>query len=353
MFSAVPSAGGAALLWGAVAFLFVHLRRRRDARAQVVPGYTGDACAAGVRRATRHRVVLRSRGESLPLDVCVAPPPGGLRTTEEEEAAVVVVYVLDPEPMLFGAATLFAFARATRAAAGGVQGTDPAGGVFRSRMVIVGVGRAGGGFGLSGAGLDVRALDAMREADALGERFVAGLVDEVIPFVEARVLGFVPGRSPPVRRALLGHGFSALAAVRAMIHRPGVFDDYVLGSPPAVLDVEVLDHLGGARAAAGGVKNGESSRARMDPPGALVMVGERERSGRTAVGKLHPALPAGVRDLAQCLRGTGVQVVGPCDVPGEDHHTVGLSVVSRGLTWVANRACGRSREDEEDEEEED
>lgn len=55
-------------------------------------------------------------------------------------------------------------------------------------------------------------------------------------------------------------------------------------------------------------------------------------------GNVHSSLPAGARDLVHALRGIGVEAEGPLDVPGEDHSTVKLSVVSRGMTWVAERA---------------
>lgn len=60
-------------------------------------------------------------------------------------------------------------------------------------------------------------------------------------------------------------------------------------------------------------------------------------------GNVHSSLPAGARDLVHALRGIGVEAEGPLDVPGEDHSTVKLSVVSRGMTWVAERARRRGR----------
>ena len=158
------------LLLGAMNGVRDHLMRRasrRQRRArhhhdESIPGYTGDACVAGVRRARRYRLVLRGRyshdGDDaggrkqedeekvenavlppLPLDVCVSPPPTanadvrredeGKDATrgddddddddddnndddDEDEDEPVVLYVLDPEPVLFGAASLFAFAQA-------------------------------------------------------------------------------------------------------------------------------------------------------------------------------------------------------------------------------------------------
>lgn len=193
--------------------------------------------------------------DPLPLDVCIAGPPAAAAASsssssshathdvhdglfpngnarerardgdgggeddendDREEEDVVVLYVLDPEPMMFGAAALFAFAQA----AYGAHAPGSVEAVF-CRMHVVGVGHAAGSFGLDGGGLDTAALRRVRRRDfcardhpaikpgrgrnAAAARFVDGLVDEVIPFVEERVLGLHRGaqQRKRVRRAIL------------------------------------------------------------------------------------------------------------------------------------------------------
>lgn len=162
---------------------------------------------------------------------------------EAEEEDAVVIYVLDPEPILFGAAALFAF---SQAAYGSVPGSVEA--VFR-RVYVVGVGHAADSFALDGSGLDTAALRQMRRRDfpprdhptlmpgrghnAAAARFVDGLVQQVIPFVEDRVLGLHPrgtggkrqsgGATPRprgVRRAILGASYSAVAALQVGRNQP-------------------------------------------------------------------------------------------------------------------------------------
>lgn len=58
-----------------------------------------------------------------------------------------------------------------------------------------------------------------------GETFVRALVDEVIPATEARH-GVRNGR-----RALAGFSFSGLFGLYCLLHRPGPFSAYLLGSP--------------------------------------------------------------------------------------------------------------------------
>ena len=174
MLQLLCAAAGGALLWA----VFTKRKERRSLESQQGPGYTGDACVAGIRRARRHRVMLRGGVgedgdvlEPLPLDVCIASPPKRHHTkmyngssgnkmydgdddNDDEEGGedVVVLYVLDPEPLLFGAAALFAFAQAAYGST-----PDSVESVFR-RMHVVGVGHAAGSYGLDGAGLDTAAL---------------------------------------------------------------------------------------------------------------------------------------------------------------------------------------------------
>ena len=113
----------------------------------------GSRGIGGQRRVTRHSFALGPRPPAcenpLPLQISVAPPPsrcnapqaeGASSTTARgaESQSPIVVYVLDPEPMLFGAAALFAYGQAPY----GTPGTAEA--AYR-HMYIVGVGHADAG----------------------------------------------------------------------------------------------------------------------------------------------------------------------------------------------------------------
>ena len=307
-----------------------------------MPGCEGDPLGiGGLRRIIRQRFALRPRlpacKHPLPLQISVATPPSRSisESSTSEPQSPIVVYVLDPEPMLFGAAALFAYGQAPY----GNSGTAEA--AYR-RMYIVGVGHADAAFSLDGDGFDPVSLRNIRRRDfpprdhpmysegrnrnAHAERFVDGLVEEVIPHVEGNLLGL----STPPRRAILGASYSAVAALQAMLRHPSAFVDFVLGSPSVVFDPEVIDDVNGGSYA----KTAQEAGA-----GVLILLGEKEREGRALPGNVHDDLPTGARKLADALRVRGLEVHGVHDITGEDHSTVKLSLVSRGLTWVTERCC--------------
>ena len=74
--------------------------------------------AFGLLRSSRHQFTLPPSEDgtldALPLDILWAPPPGralsdSAQTPAPDLATPIIVYVLDPEPVLFGAAALFAY----------------------------------------------------------------------------------------------------------------------------------------------------------------------------------------------------------------------------------------------------
>ena len=64
----------------------------------------------------------------------------------------------------------------------------------------------------------------------------------------------------------------------------------------------------------------------------------REREGTRLRANVHDELVGGAERLVARLRARGVRVDGVVEVPGEDHGTVKLPLVSRGLMWLARRA---------------
>ena len=320
----------------------------------------GGVCAnevppvAGTQRAVRHRLWLKGRNgcsQPMEVEVTIAAPPARHRSAAASDTAAppIILYVLDPEPMLFGAAALFAYAQAPYGKPGKAESSF-------QRMYVVGVGHSGGDFALDGEGFDPVALRQIRRRDfpprdhptfapgrgpnANAQRFVDGLVQEVLPFVEREVLGPHGGsgggsstRTPPPRRAIIGASYSAVVALQAMLRHPAAFQDFVLGSPSVVFDPEILDDVR---------EGGYADTVKAVGGGALILLGERENAGVALAGNVHDNLVSGAHDLGEALRGRGLSTEGPHEVLAEDHSSVKLSVVSRGLTWIAERALRSS-----------
>ncbi|CAE7682445.1 unnamed protein product [Symbiodinium sp. CCMP2592] len=212
----------------------------RERRGHVLPA---------VGRTKRHSHLVKGR-DGLPplaLDILVAAPPKRAPGPEEEP---LVFYVLDPQPLLFGAAALFAFGQASYFA--NSKACPEA--AFR-RMYVVGIGHASEDFCLSDTGFDAQALRQLRRRDfpprnhasilpgrepnVHARRLVEALVDEVLPHVEKKLLGL----SHRPRRCLLGASYSAVVALQTLLLRPGAFTSLVLGSPSVSFDPEILEDV--------------------------------------------------------------------------------------------------------------
>ena len=271
--------------------------------------------ALGLGRASRHCFTLPASDElpELELDLLWAPPPGDGRAATET-APAVVLYVLDPEPVLFGVAALFTY---------GTSGYFPAAATpeatFR-RLHVVGIGHAAGAFSAGAQGWDNATLRQLRRREfppfehpsiragrapnACATRFAQGLADHVLPHVEQRLLGL---ETRP-RRALLGASYSAVMALQVLLRRPDAFDDLVLGSPSVPFDPEILQPLA--------TLEREPPAAR--PVGAFVAIGAEEREpaeegleeGRlcSRPGNVHRGIPDGAHELARVLRDRRVEV---------------------------------------------
>lgn len=305
----------------------------------------------GTSRATQHSVRLPAsdRLPELTLGIQLAKPP------MQTAADVVVLYVLDPEPLLFGAAALFAYG--THGYFAGASDELPE--HTFGRLQIVGVGHVASDFAASAEGWDNATLRQLRRRDfppfehpsirpgrapnAHADRFACSLVDRVMPHVEGSLLGL----TERPRRALLGASYSAVMALQVLLSRPGAVDDFVLGSPSVCFDPEILVPLAALDLAA--ARGGASAPLR---PGAFVAIGAEENepppeAGATALcsrpGNVHRGIPDGARELASVLRDRGVEVDGVHEFAGEDHTSMKLSLVSRGLMWLARRAAATRR----------
>ena len=127
------------------------------------------------------------------------------------------------------------------------------------------------------------------------------------------------------RRAMLGMGHSATFALQVLSRQPASFQDFILGSPypqPYVGLVDALQQLS------------EALRAKI---GISIILGERENEGVTNAANIHDEVVPHGSELAKALTQLGLEVNGPVLVDGEDHSSLKLSLVSRGLAWLTAR----------------
>ena len=303
------------------------LRRRGQPISDAVPGTS---------RARSHRFVLPpSDGmQELPLDIYIASAPDA---REGNEGPDLFLYVLDPQPILFGAAALFAYGQANY-----FKGEDGDEAAFR-RMHVVGVGHARESFGLSESGFESKALRDIRRRDfppfvhhtllqqpgrvrnPHAHRFATTLVDDIVPFVE-QSLG-VNSATPPIR-CLLGASYSAVMALQVLQARPTCFQSFVLASPSVCFDPEILEDLSSHSYALAATKA---------QVGLQILLGERETEGVAVPGNVHSEMASFTYRLAGVLRDRGLEVDGVNILPEEDHTSLKLALVGRGMSWFASR----------------
>jgi hypothetical protein len=276
---------------------------------------------------------------TLALDITIARPP------TPSPLPPIILYVLDPEPILFGAAALHAFAGSTYYRSAPLVVPES----LYHRLYIVGVGHAPEEF-TDGRGIDAPALRQLRRRDfppvdhpsvrpggrlnARARRFSTELARAVFPHVEA----FLELGTPrPAHRALLGASYSAVLALQTLYHAPGAVDSYILGSPSVPFDPIILEWLGDTSHTLGATAHHRTA--------AFIAFGAQEREETPPDGKLtqrlqnvHHGIPDGASRLADILRGRGLAVDGPAEIDGEDHTSLKLSLVSRGISWLLIRA---------------
>ena len=305
-----------------------------------------SAAVLGTARASRHSLILPRAPdgtlEPLSLDLTIAPAPGG-----HESVDCIVLYVLDPEPVLFGAACLHCYAGAGYYAR--VPTTSAEGG-FRCTHVV-GIGHSvGSSFAADAVSWDGPALrnlrrrdfppcnhptvDPSRQPNACSRRLAGELAATVFPHVEAKLLG-LDGR--PATRALLGSSYSAVLALQTMLHAPGAVDAFILGSPSMPFDPELVDWLRDAPLSAAkpavfiayGALEREPPPAPQEPQQAVP--GTPFTADRRNV---HRDIPDASHALADLLRSRGAQALECVEVAGEDHTSLKLALISRGLSWL-------------------
>ena len=176
----------------------------------------------GIGRATSHLFTLPATNscEALPLELQVAKPAGAVNGSSCFYRAIVL-YILDPEPVLFGAACLHCYAGTGYFQASAESEPESA---FR-RIFVVGVGHARSDYSADGNGWDSTKLRSLRRRDLppcdhpmirsgrglndAAVRLASSLAERVFPYVEGTLLGL---QAPPERRALLGASYTACLA---------------------------------------------------------------------------------------------------------------------------------------------
>ena len=145
-----------------------------------------------------------------------------------------------------------------------------------------------------------------------------------------------------------------------LLHAPHhVLDAYVLGSPSVPFDPELLEWLttpntalidasGAVRPAQHGAHHAQhDASGAVRPAGVFVAYGEREREPppppdapatqwTSLRANVHRGIPEASHQLAAVLRARGLVVEGAVEIAGEDHTSLKLSLVSRGIGWLIN-----------------
>ena len=326
----------------------------------------------GTARARRHAYTLPAT-ELLPaldLDLLVASAPADVAS----EAEAFVLYVLDPEPILFGAACLACYAGGGYFASAHSDAPER---VFHN-LHVVGIGHRSADFSANPRSWDVAGLrdlrrrdfpphnhpsrDPTRQANEHSRRLASALSELVFAHAERQLLGL--DRQHVAGRALLGASYSAALALQVFLHEnaPGAqramrTTNLILGSPSLPFDPELIEQL---RAMPTAEKATDESCAALIAYGAL----EREppppadspqvpTPGVPFTGdrrNVHRHIPDAAHELADVLAARGVAVDGAHSIAGEDHTSLKLSLVSRGISWLCEgwgspRGRKRARDD--------
>ena len=136
-----------------------------------------------------------------------------------------------------------------------------------------------------------------------------------------------------------------------------VLDAYVLGSASVPFDPEILEWLAAPNTALIDPEILEwlavpntaliDASGAVRPAGVYVAYGEREREPppppdapatqlTSLRANVHRGIPVTSHQLAAVLRARGLVVEGAVEIAGEDHTSLKLSLVSRGIGWLIN-----------------
>ena len=178
-------------------------------------------------------------------------------------------------------------------------------------------------------------IDANRPVNPCSERLAKGLATDVFPYVERTLLG-LPSTSR-ITRCLLGASYSATVALQVLYWQPTAIDAYILGSPSTPFDPEFVDWLSKAEDATCASKGAFICYGayESEPPAPADQKPTPGKPFTSDYRNVHRYIPDASSTLAKVLRTVkGMEVNGPHSIEAEDHTSLKLSLVSRGLGWL-------------------
>lgn len=200
-------------------------------------------------------------------------------------------------------------------------------GVGLAPFILVGLGYAKGESGVVSRNRDYTPTARTRERTAPGSlygqgaAYLAYLASTVIPLVDAR------WRTDPASRLYAGHSYGGLLGIQALFERPGLFTDFILGSPSLWFDKHQPFDAEARRAqghrslpARVRIYVGSEEVPSKARPNDENMVGDARRF----VAQLHSRRYQGLDVASEVLA-------------GEDHATVFPRLITRGLMWALPR----------------
>jgi hypothetical protein len=144
-------------------------------------------------------------------------------------------------------------------------------------------------------------------------------------YVETKVFPLIAGtyRADMNRKTFIGHSYGSLFGLYAMFTRPGMFENYVLGSPSLWFDGGAIERLEAAYAA----------KHRELKANVHMVAGSFEQPGPTPRHYKVNDLVGDMRRFERRLKGRGYAglTVRSEVADGEDHYSVFHDVASRGL----------------------
>lgn len=144
-------------------------------------------------------------------------------------------------------------------------------------------------------------------------------------YVETKVFPLIAStyRADMRRKTFIGHSYGSLFGLHAMFARPGMFENYVLGSPSLWFDGEAM----------GRVEQAYAARHRDLPVNIVMVAGSYEQPGPSQRHYRTIDLVGGMRRFEERLKSRGYAGLAITSevAEGEDHFTVFHDVATRGL----------------------
>lgn len=266
--------------------------------------------AVGLMRVTNYRC----DADGLELRLSVASSLSG--------TADAVLYVMDAEPELFSLACIHLYGRTGYETEIQSSRYSPL-----RNLAIVGVGHHPETFGASSDSWDIDRLRHLRRRDywKSPSQLLHTLCNKVVPWCEEQLH---LGELPALRRAILGCSLSGGFALRALLLNPCIFGSAIVGSPSLQLMPDLFEL----------VERSSAKEAGQDLTALIFLVAQLEKSGVKPPGNRIPEM---TEKMSALLRAKGKHAVGPLYLEDEAHETMTPALLSRGMSWLEERLCGR------------